>query len=137
MSRPKPPVSDKQLREIVALGKKQAESEFPNPKRVDCPDPSMLRAMAYRDKRFNPAELPVSHVCILFALRSRVHPSGRNAKMARTFQVAGGSVIVGAILLTALFLARNYFVPSELPSISQQPAVKTPPPSSTYLHKSE
>ena len=38
MSRPKQPVSDKQVREIVALGKKHVETAFPNPKRIDCPD---------------------------------------------------------------------------------------------------
>lgn len=131
MSRPKQPISDKQMREIVALGKKHAETAFPNPKRIACPDSATLRAMAYRDKRLSPVELPVSHVATCSPCFREYTHHRRNAKLVRTFQVTVGSLAVVGILLTAAFLVRKYVGQSELPSVSQQPSIKQSPPRPT------
>ncbi len=131
MSRPKQPVSDKQVREIVALGKKHVETAFPNPKRIDCPDSATLRAMAYRDKRLSPEELPVSHVATCSPCFRDYSRHRRNARLFRAFQVTVGSLAVAGILLMAAFLVRKYAGQSELPSVSQQPSIKQSPPTQT------
>jgi len=56
------PVSSKQVRDVVALGRKCAKTAYPNSKRKGCPDLSTLRAMAYRDRRLSLTDLPLSHV---------------------------------------------------------------------------
>ena len=68
-------VSAKQVRDVVALGKKYSKTAFPNPTREGCPNSSTLRAMAYRDRRLSLKDLPVSHVVTLLSLLPRVRPA--------------------------------------------------------------
>ena len=56
------PVTPKQVRDVVALGKKASKTAFPNPTREGCPNSSTLRAMAYRDRQLSLNDIPVSHV---------------------------------------------------------------------------
>lgn len=107
MSRLKHPVSDKQAREIVALGKKHAKTAFPNPERVNCPDDSILRAMAYRDKHLRPSELPVSHVATCSPYFREYSRYRRNAKMLRAFQVGAGSLLLILAAVPILSLMRE------------------------------
>src|SRR5437867_12828801 len=95
------PASSKQVRDVVALGKKYSKTAFPNPTREGCPNRSTLRALAYRDRRLELKDLPVSHVvscspCFQEYLRLR-----RISVFVRGLQVTAASLVV----LSALFVA--------------------------------
>jgi hypothetical protein len=128
--RPKQPGSDKLARNVVALAKKNAKSAFPNPNRTGCPSPSVLRAMAHRDKPMNPADLPISHVANCSPCFREYSRQRRNAKIIRTVQVTAGSLIVGGILWVAVILVLNHTRRSGLPSVSRQQNVEPASPSS-------
>jgi hypothetical protein len=62
MSRAHQAASNRPAKELVALARKCAKAAYPNPQREGCPDVSLLRAMAHRDRRYRSTELPTSHV---------------------------------------------------------------------------
>jgi hypothetical protein len=131
--RPKQPGSEKLVRDIVALAKKNAKSAFPNPNRTGCPSPSVLRAMAHRDKQTNPADLPISHVANCSPCFSEYTRQRRNAKIIRTVQVTAGSLIIGGIVWVAAIMVLNHTERGALPSVSRRQNVESaspvPPPS--------
>ncbi|SRR5579871_871235 len=111
--------SRKQVNEIVALGRQCARTAYPNPRREGCPDASKLRAIAYRDRRYNLADLPISHVvtcspCFRQYLRFRYR-----LILLTTAQVATACVVlVAAILVSARFL-RDHTTTAVPPAITQ------------------
>ena len=123
--------SRKQVNEIVALGRKCARTAYPNSQREGCPDPSELRAIAYRDRRYNLADLPISHVvtcspCFRQYLRFRYR-----LILVTTAQVATACVVLlAAVLVSARFL-RDHTTTAVPPAITQnkhrptQPAART------------
>ena len=125
------PVSSKQVRDVVALGRKCSKTAYPNPSREGCPNLSTLRAMAYRDRRLSLTDLPLSHVvscspCFQQYLRFR-----RTLVLVRGLQVTAASLVV----LGVLFAGARVFHDRGEPTISQkhsgqspQIAAQQPPP---------
>src|SRR5215469_13118458 len=52
----------RQAQIAVALGKKHAETSYPNSDRAGCPGATTLRSMAQRDSRLELNAMPLSHV---------------------------------------------------------------------------
>ena len=128
MNRPRRPISVKQMRRIVAVGKKHAKTAYPNPDQTGCPDPSLLRAMAYRNKRLSVTALPVSHVASCSPCFCEYSRQRRNAKLLRVFQVGvGGLMVIGIVLAVALFV-RKQVVESERSIVPQQQVNGRPSP---------
>jgi hypothetical protein len=125
-------VSAKQVRDVVALGKKTSETAFPNPMREGCPNSSTLRAMAYRDRRLTLIDLPISHVVTCSPCFQEYVRLRRMSFLTRTIQVTAASLVVLAALFTAVRVVWNYTRGRGEPSISQkrrtgpQPRAATP-----------
>lgn len=126
-------ISAKQVREVVALGKKASKTAFPNPTREGCPDSSILRAMAYRDRQLSLNDIPVSHVVSCSPCFQEYSRLRRMSVLMRGIQVAAASLVVLAVLFTAGRFVWNYTRGRGEPSISQerragpqQPRVATP-----------
>ena len=129
------PVTPKQVRDVVALGRKCAKTAYPNSKRKGCPDLSTLRAMAYRDRRLSLTDLPLSHVvscspCFQQYLRFR-----RNLVFVRGLQVTVASLVVLGVLFAVVSVFQDRAGRRVAPTISQkdagqspQTAVQQPPP---------
>lgn len=126
--RPKRPGSDRLVRDIVTLAKKNAKSAFPNPNRNGCPSPSVLQAMAHRDKRMNPADLPISHVANCSPCFHEYSRQLWNAKITRTVQLTASSLIIGGILWVAVILVQNHTGRSGLPNVSRKQNVEPASP---------
>jgi len=112
-------VSAKQVRDIVALGKKTSRAAFPNPTREGCPNSSTLRAMAYRDRRLTLKDLPVSHVVTCSPCFQEYVRLRRMSVLMRGIQVTAASLVVLAILFAAGRFVWNYTRGRGEPSISQ------------------
>ena len=137
MTEPNQSVSVKQLRDVVALGKKYSKTAFPNPTRDGCPNFSTLRAMAYRDRRLSLRDLPVSHVVSCSPCFQEYARLRRMSVFTRGIQVAAASLVVLAVLFASVRFVWNYTRWRGEPSISRehraepQPRVATkqaPPP---------
>lgn len=114
------PVSDTQMRGIVALGKKCSKTAFPNPAREGCPKTSTLRAMAYRDKRLALEDLPISHVVTCSPCYQEYTWYRRIAAVKRGLQVAAASLVLLAAVFAAVRFVQDYTGRSGQPSISQK-----------------
>ena len=113
-------VSAKQVRDVVALGKRTSKTAFPNPTREGCPNSSTLRAMAYRDRRLTLKDLPVSHVVTCSPCFQDYARLRRISVLMRGIQVAAASVAVLAVLFAAGRFVWNYAREHGEPSISQE-----------------
>jgi hypothetical protein len=100
----KPPASQKEVRRIVALGRKHAATAFPNPGQTNCPGDDVLRAMAYRDRRL--AEpLPISHVASCSPCFRAYSRHRRNWKVRTLILTSAGLLaILGCLWGTALMV---------------------------------
>jgi hypothetical protein len=101
-------VSAKQVRDVVALGKKYAKTAFPNPTRDGCPDFSTLRAMAYRDRWLSLGDLPVSHVVNCSPCFQEYARLRRMTVLMRGLQVTAASLVVLAVLFASFRFVWNY-----------------------------
>src|SRR5205823_2184078 len=102
------PVSSKQVRDVVALGRKCSKTAYPNPSREGCPNPSTLRAMAYLDRRLSLTDLPLSHVvccspCFQQYLRLR-----QTLVLVRGLQVTAASLVVLGVLFAAVRVFQDH-----------------------------
>ena len=113
-------VSAKQVRDVVALGKKYSKTAFPNPTRDGCPNFSTLRAMAYRDRRLSLEDLPVSHVVSCSPCFQEYARLRRMSVLMRGIQVTAASLVVLAVLFAAVRFVWNYTRGRGEPSISQE-----------------
>jgi len=115
----------RQAKEVIALGKKYAKTAHPNPHRNGCPEPSKLWAMAYRDRRCNLADLPVSHVVTCSPCFAQYMLFRRSAFIRKTLQVSGAAVV----LLGAFFAVRfvqNRTSPYDKPLLSERTRPHSP-----------
>jgi hypothetical protein len=124
-------VSAKQVRDVVALGKKASKTAFPNPTREGCPNSSTLRAMAYRDRRLTLKDLPVSHVVTCSPCFQEYARLRRMWVLLRGIQVTAASLVVLAVLFAAVGLVWNYTRERGEPSISQERRFGPQPRSAT------
>jgi hypothetical protein len=103
----RPAVSGKELKDVVAFGRKCAKDAFPNPTRIGCPDRARLRAMAHRDQSLTLADLPITHVvhcspCFQDYLRFR-----RMSLFVRGLQITVASLIVATACVAAVLFVTN------------------------------
>src|SRR5690349_7174468 len=113
-------VSAKQVRDVVALGKRTSKTAFPKPTREGCPNSSTLRAMAYLDRRLTLKDLPVSHVVTCAPCFQDYARLRRMSVLMRGIQVAAASLVVLADLFAAGRFVWNYTRGRGEPSISQE-----------------
>src|SRR5215475_14166651 len=98
MTKPNQSVSTKQVRDVVALGKKTSKTAFPNPTREGCPNSSTLRAMAYRDRRLTLTDIPVSHVVTCSPCFQEYVRLRRLSVLMHSVQITAASLVVLAVL---------------------------------------
>src|SRR5712692_4143659 len=120
------PVSSKQVREVVALGRKCSKTAYPNPSREGCPNLSTLRAMAYRDHRLSLTDLPLSHVvscspCFQQYLRLR-----QTLVLVRGLQVTAASLVVLGVLFAAVRVFQDHAGRHSESTISKKHAGQSP-----------
>ena len=120
MTEPNQSVSVKQLRDVVALGKKYSKTAFPNPTRDGCPNSSTLRAMAYRDRRLSLGDLPVSHIVSCSPCFQEYARLRRMSVLTHGIQVTAASLVVLAFLLASVRFVWNYNRARGEPSISRE-----------------
>jgi len=123
----RPEISGKEVKDLVAFGKKCAKGAFPNPTRAGCPDRARLRAMARRDPNLTLADLPITHVvrcspCFEDYLQFR-----RMSLFVRGLQITAASLIVAGIFVTAVLFVRNRTRDTGQPSLSQQKQLSPEP----------
>jgi hypothetical protein len=120
MTEPNQSVSAKQVRDVIALGKKYFKTAFPNPTREGCPNSSTLRAMAYRDRRLTLKDLPVSHVVTCSPCFQEYARLRRMAVLTRGIKVTAASLVALAALFAAVRFVWNCTRGRREPSISQE-----------------
>ena len=126
-------VSAKQVRDVVAFGKKTSKTAFPNPMREGCPNSSTLRAMAYRDRRLTLTDLPVSHVVTCSPCFQEYARLRRLSVLMRSVQVTAASLVVLAVLFAAVRVVWNYTRGRGEPSMSEERR-SVPPPRAASPH---
>src|ERR1035441_7805847 len=132
MTEPNQSVSVKQLRNVVALGKKYSKTAFPNPTRNGCPNFSTLRAMANRDRRLSLGDLPVSHVVSCSPCFQEYARLRRMSVFTRGIQVAAASLVVLAVLFASVRFVWNYTRGRGEPSISREHRAEPQPRVATH-----
>jgi hypothetical protein len=97
--------SSRLSRDVVALGRKQAKTGFPNPNREGCPNRSILQAMADRDPRLTLANIPASHVVACSPCFRDYTNLRRRVLLLRSVRITAASVTAAA----AMFIAARLF----------------------------
>ena len=132
MTEPNQPVSAKQVRDVVALGKKYSKTAHPNPNREGCPNRFTLQAMAHRDQRLSLPELPISHVVSCSPCFQEYTRLRRMSVLVRGIQLIAASLLVLAVLFAAGRFVWNNTRGRGEPSISREHgrrvATQQPPP---------
>jgi hypothetical protein len=124
-----PIVSAKELKDVIAFGKKCSKHAFPNPTRTDCPERARLRAMAQRNPNLTLDDLPLTHVvrcspCFQDYLHFR-----RMSLFVRGLQITAASLVVATAFITAVLIVRHRPSNHGESSLSQQKKLR-PTPSS-------
>ena len=107
MNRGKQSASRKQASAVVALGKKCARMAYPNPDRQGCPDASQLRAMAYRDRRCNLTDLPISHVVTCSPCFSQYLRFRQRLVLVTAVKITTAFLALFVVVFASLRLARH------------------------------
>jgi hypothetical protein len=122
-----PDVSGKEVKDIVAFGRKCAKGAFPNPTRAGCPDRARLRAMAHRDPSLTLADLPITHVVRCSPCFHDYLSFRRMSLFVRGLQITVASLILATVFVSAVLLVRNRSSDPREPSISQRKEVPSEP----------
>src|SRR5260370_20604627 len=125
-------ISAKQVRDVVALGKKAVNTAFPKPTRERCPYSSTLRAMAYRDRQLSLNDIPGSHVVSCSPCFQEYSRLRRIASVVRGIKVTAASLAVLAVLFAVVRLVWNNTRGRGEPSISQEHRAEPQPPAATH-----
>jgi hypothetical protein len=120
MTEPNQSAAAKQVRDVVALGRKYSKTAFPNPTREGCPNSSTLRAMAYRDRRVSLKDLPVSHVVSCSPCFQEYARLRRMSVLVRGLQATAASLVILAVLFAAARFVWNSTRERGESSISQE-----------------
>src|SRR5260370_14959330 len=124
-------ISAKQVREVVALGKKASKTAFPNPTREGCPDSSTLRAMAYRDRQLSLNDVPVSQVVSCSPCFQEYSRLRRIAGVVRGIKVTAASLAVLAVVFAVVRFVWNNARGRGEPGISQEHRAEPQPRAAT------
>jgi hypothetical protein len=92
---------------------------YPNPQREGCPEVSKLRAIAYRDRRYPSAELPISHVATCSPCFKQYLGFRRRLFVTRTAQVAAACVGLFAAVFGGSRFVQNRIVQHVAPNVAQ------------------
>jgi hypothetical protein len=118
--------SSKLIRDVIALGKKQSMSGFPNPDRERCPSRSSLRAMARRDRHFALVDMPVSHIVGCSPCFTEYAHFRRMSFLWRGLRLTAASLAVLAVLFAATRLLHNPINRSRQQSASEKQIDRQP-----------
>src|ERR1035441_7436862 len=108
------------MRGIVALGRKHAKTDFPNPNHEGCPSSSTLRAMAYRDRRLTLQDIPASHVGRCSPCFQEYEEFRRMSLIVRGIQITAASLAVAAMIFLTARFAWNHAHRSGEPSLAEK-----------------
>jgi hypothetical protein len=106
MSPPDDRLSRRQERKLVEVGKRVFAEHFPNPDRIGCPTPDVLKAMAFRRPGTAGQDYPVDHLTMCspcFRRYSQYRARAQFRAGARVALIAASIVVVlGALLWFAV-----------------------------------
>ena len=120
MNSDRPGISGKELKDVVAFGRKCSKSAFPNPGRAGCPDRARLRAMAHRDPSLKLDDLPISHVVRCSPCFQEYIHLRRMLLFLRGLRITGATLVVGVVLVAGWLFVKNHTGGRAEPSLSQQ-----------------
>src|SRR5215831_2502561 len=115
-----PAISGKELKDVVAFGRKCSKFAFPNPSRAGCPDRARLRAMAHRDPSLKLDDLPIAHVVRCSPCFQEYMHFRHMLLFVRGLQITGASLVLGIVFVTAWLFVKNQIGGRSEPSLSQQ-----------------
>lgn len=118
--------SSKLIRDVIALGKRQSKSGFPNPNREGCPNRSSLRAMARRDRHYALGNMPVSHIVGCSPCFTEYSHFRRASFVLRGLRLTAASLVVLAILFAGTRLLHNRTDRSRQQSVSEKQIERYP-----------
>lgn len=107
------------VEELLELARRQAETEFPNPDRVDCPDPAVLRTMASGGR--SPSE-SVGHVLRCSPCYGQYIEFQRLARARRRIRFGLAGLATAAAVLVGLYFGRAGSTPQIAPG--SQPRIE-------------
>lgn len=126
-----PTISARELKDVIAFGRKCSQNVFPNPTRTDCPARARLRAMAEKDPTLTLDDLPLTHVVRCSpCFQDYVH-FRRMSLFVRVLQMSAASLIVATGFVTAVLYVRTRPSNHSESSLSQQKQLR-PAPSSVH-----
>jgi hypothetical protein len=120
-------VSAKELKDVVAFGRKCSKTAFPNPTREGCPERARLRAMAHRDPRLTLEDLPIAHVVRCSPCFQEYLHLRRMSLLVRGLQISAASLVVLALFVTAVLFVKDRIGGRGEPSVSQQKQQRSEP----------
>lgn len=123
-------VSSKELKDVVAFGRKCSKTAFPNPTREGCPERARLRAMAHRDPRLTLEDLPFAHVVRCSPCFQEYLHLRRMSLLVRGLQITAASLVVLAVFVTAVLFVKNRTSGRGEPSVSQEKKQRSEPQAS-------
>src|SRR4051794_31101759 len=84
--------------DIIALGRKCAEKDFPNTSRKNCPDPSRLRQMASDRLKQDVKTLPIEHLLHCSPCFRDYQAMRRVARITRRIEVTAAALILMGLI---------------------------------------
>jgi len=127
----RPTVSGRELKEVVAFGRKCSQHAFPNPDRRGCPDRDRLRAMAHQDPSLTIEQLPVAHVVRCSPCFREYMHFRRTSVFLRGLQITAAPLIAAAVLVTLAWFVMVHTNKRWEPSVSRQPSQQRLPSESS------
>lgn len=128
MNKGKQSASRKQASAVVALGRKCARMAYPNPQRQGCPDPSKLRAMAYRGGRSNLTDLPISHVVTCSPCFSQYLRFRRRLVLVTVAKITTACLALFVAVFASLKLVRQNTATSVQSNVAEYRGHQSPTP---------
>ena len=113
-------ISGKELKEVVAFGRKCSKDAFPNPSRSGCPDRARLRAMAHRDPSLKLDDLPIAHVVRCSPCFQEYMHFRHMLLFMRGLRITGASLVLGVVFVTAWLFVKSQIGGRSEPSLSQR-----------------
>ncbi len=120
-------ISGKELKDVVAFGRKCSKSAFPNPGRAGCPDRARLRSMAQRDPNLKLDDLPITHVVRCSPCFQEYLHFRRMLLFLHGLRITGATLVVGVVLVAGWLFVKNHTGGRGEPSLSQQQQAQPAP----------
>lgn len=129
------PFSKEQERHLLRLAKKLFMEQHPNPQRIGCPGPRMLRAVAHASPDLSTAQHSaiMDHLSICSPCFQEFYRYRRAVRFRSQIPVVLGLAAVATIVGV---LGYDYLARPETPSRPQQPIARQQPPAPVYVQAS-